>query len=483
MTFRADFRLAVGTVALAGCLVGANARADVAPGEVGPEGVVLAPPQWPIYADIPANTAGATPAPTPAPAAAGSQTLLMQALDPTPVGKGLEKARINIFGYVEGSYEYNFQHPQSFTFARSGGTGTVPLNNGRLFDIYQHDKVYLNQVNLTIERQVDLTSHQFDVGGRVESVFGQDARFIHANGLLDHQQGSIPGTPQIGGEYQYDLYQAYLDFAVPFGNGVRVRLGKFKSVKDINPNASVFYTHSFAAAASFPFTETGITVMYPFSDRLQLEAGISRGWDQALKDNNGAIDGLANLNWQLSDTTTLSAFLIVGPELPHNNHDYSTLFDVALKQSFSNRFAVFIDARYGHQVHPILGTPPGSPSTAQASTTLGTANWYGVTGIALYSVNDYLDVAARAEWYRDEEGLTTGLPGGQNLYEATLGATVYPVARTILGRNFQLRPEVRYDYSSRLYFKFDPTHPQGGGLTGFQKHDQLTFAIDAIFNF
>jgi hypothetical protein len=36
---------------------------------------------------------------------------------------------------------------------------------------------------------------------------------------------------------------------------------------------------------------------------------------------------------------------------------------------------------------------------------------------------------------------------------------------------FKIRPEVRYDYSSRGYFD---------GLT---KHDQLTAAVDAIFNF
>lgn len=461
------------TAAMAGCSVTSMARAEAAPG-IGPNGVVLTPPVWPIYADNPGDVAGGTPPPTPA--GSGSQRPLMQALGQTSFGQALTNARINIFGYIEGSYEYNFDHPRPFP--------GVPLNNAHLLDVFQHDKVYLNQVNLTIERTVDLASHQFDIGGRVEGVFGQDARFIHANGLLDHQQGSNPGAtpPQPGGEYQFDLYQAYVDIGIPLGNGVRVRAGKFSFFKPINPNSSVFYTHNIAYAATFPYTNTGVTVMYPFSDTFSVEGGISRGWDQASKDNNGAIDGLVRATWSPSETSRLIASVICGPELAHDDSDYTTLADITFKQGFGENFAVFVDALYGHQVHPIFGNFPGSILPARGMTSLGAANWYGVSTDAIYSLNEYLDLAIRGEWFRDEEGyLTRGMEPGQNLYEATVGATVYPLAGTAFGRNFQIRPEVRYDYASQRFFKFDAG--PAVSAPGFQKHDQVTFAVDMIVNF
>ena len=40
-----------------------------------------------------------------------------------------------------------------------------------------------------------------------------------------------------------------------------------------------------------------------------------------------------------------------------------------------------------------------------------------------------------------------------------------------IGRNFKLRPEFRWDYSSEHFFD------------GFSNNNQYTFAIDAIFNF
>ncbi|HEY2587163.1 MAG TPA: outer membrane beta-barrel protein [Tepidisphaeraceae bacterium] len=472
--------------ALAACafLTGLTKGADSG-GEVGPEGVVLQPAAWPIYADTPANESGATPpnaTPAYAPAPSNAeQRPLMAALHPTPVGQALEQARINIFGYMEGSYQYNFMHPNPpVTLPRT------PLNPGRLLDVFQHDRVYLNQLNLAIERKVDLTTHQFDIGGRVEGIFGQDARFIHANGLLDHQQGSNPNVspPIVGGEWQFDLYQAYFDVGVPLGNGVRVRAGKFSFFKPIDPNASIFYTHTIAYAATFPYTNTGVTVMYPFSDAIRVEGGISRGWDQALKDNNGAIDGLARVIWTPTETTRLIGSVIFGPELYRNNHDYTTLVDITLTQAVGEKLTLYLDAVFGNQVHAVPGNIPGAFFSSSTATPLGGANWYGVSGDALYSVNTYLDVALRLEWFRDEEGFTTNPfpPGGQNLYEATVGASIYPLAGTALGRNFMLRPEVRYDYASKRYF--DPVaFPGVPNAAVGSRHDQLTFAIDAVFNY
>jgi hypothetical protein len=360
---------------------------------------------------------------------------LMSLLDRTGIGGRLEDANIRLFGHIEGSYTYNADDPAS------------DLNLGRVFDL-KNNRPTLNQIDFNIERPVDLTSHRWDVGGRVEMLYGSDARFIHSNGLLDG------GDFFHGPEHQFDLPQVYVDVGVPIGNGLRVRAGKFLFFKQIDPNASVFYSHSFSFGAALPFTLTGITGYYPITNQVSVEGGISRGWDQSLRDNNGAIDGLARVRYDVSDRTSLTLAGIIGPELDNDNSHYRTTLDFTASHQATDRLTLLLDAVLGYQAQP---------------SSVGDANWYGIAGYAVYKINEYVSVAGRLEWYRDEQGLTTAV--AQTLYEATVGLTVTPFPTDPVGANFKIRPEVRADYSSKRYFD---------GLT---RHDQYTFALDAIFNF
>jgi hypothetical protein len=360
---------------------------------------------------------------------------LMGLLDQVGVGQPLRDARINLFGHIEGSYTYNFDDPAG------------DLNLGRVFDL-KHDRPTLNQIDFNAERLVDLTSHQFDLGGRVEFLYGGDARFIHSNGILGHQDFFH------GPEYQPDLTQLYLDVAVPVGNGLRVRAGKFLFFKQIDPNASVFYSHSFTFGAALPFTLTGLTGYYPIDDRWSVEGGISRGWGQSLKDNNGAIDALGRIRYRAGDQTDIALAFITGPELDRDNSHYRTAVDFTVSQAVTDRLTLLLDAVLGHQAQPSGMTD---------------ANWYGLAGYAVYRINEYLSAAARLEWYRDEEGFTTAV--SQTLFEATVGVTITPFPTDPVGANFKLRPELRADYSTKNYFD------------GLSRHDQWTAAIDAIFNF
>ncbi len=380
----------------------------------------------PIYAAVPPTS---SPAGAQAPVA---RAPLMSALDGVGAGQYLESAHINVYGHIEGSYTYNFNNPAK------------DLNLGRVFDI-DDNRPQINQLDLNIEKIVDLTTHQFDVGGRLEMLYGTDARFLHANGLLDHQADN---------EYQFDLPQAYLDLAIPVGEGIRLRLGKFLFFKQIDPNASVFFSHSYTFGAALPFTLTGVTGTYNFSDQLSLEGGISRGWGQSLRDNNGAIDGLAKVRYSPTDRTTITLAAITGPEDDNDNGHYRTTLDLTVSQLIGDQLTLLLDSVYGTDA---AGAPGGN------------ANWYGVAGYAVYKLNNYVSLGGRLEWYRDEEGFTTAV--AQSLYEVTLGVTVTPFPNDALGANLKVRPEVRYDYSNRDFFD------------GLSRHDQTTVAIDAIFNF
>jgi hypothetical protein len=364
---------------------------------------------------------------------------LMSLLDRNGLADTLEDARINIFGYVEGSFEANFMDPAQ------------DINAGRVFDFEQNKQFLFNQFDLAGERTVVADGDQWDIGGRVEILVGEDARFLHANGLGDSQDFFN------GPDVQFDLLQAYADVAVPVGSGLRVRAGKFLFFKQVDPNASVFYTHSFTFGAALPYTLTGASALYNLSDEWSVEAGINRGWDQALTDNNGAVSFHGRLRHTLNDRTSYALMGIVGPEV-EGDKSWGATFDFVISHKQTDQLTLLGDVVFGYQ--------PDAPKPTGGSTD---ASWYGVAGYAVYRLNDTYSLGGRAEWYRDSGGFTTGVD--QNLFELTGGVTITPFPHHEIGSNLKIRPELRYDYSTEDYFD---------GLT---EQNQLTFAVDVIFNF
>ncbi len=362
---------------------------------------------------------------------------LMAALDRVGLAEPLESARIDLSGWVEGSYNYNFMNPAK------------ELNLGHDFDIHANHAT-INQLVLNVERDVDLTSHQFDIGGRIEFLYGSDAAWTHANGL--YRAFRVPLT---GPDFQFDTPDMYVDLAFPIGNGLRVRAGRFEFWKPLDPNASVFFSHTFAYNAALPFTNTGITAAYNFNQQWSLEAGISRGDDQATNDDNGAIDFIGKLAWRPSDQLAVALYGSIGPEQPGDNADYLFRLNPTVTWNASDNLSFLADAVYAHQ---------------QGNTGNGFKDsYYGISGNAVLKLDQRFSLAGRLEWFRDETGLVIGRGG--NFYEATVGMTVTPFPTDPVGSNFKVRPEVRYDYASRDFFN---------GLT---RHDQLIAALDAIFDF
>ena len=391
-------------------------------------------------------------APTLAPGAPGSlnsnRAPLMSLFDKAGLARPLDAARINVFGHIEGSYTYNFDNP-----ARG-------LNLGRVFD-FNDARFQINQLDLNIERQVDPT--KFDIGGRLEMLYGTDSRFIHSSDFIDYgnknqssSSSSSSGSLVNGPEYQFDIPQLTLNLNIPIGNGLHVQVGKFLFFKQIDPNASVFYSHSFTFGGALPFTLTGATASYPITPDLTVEGGFSRGWGQTLTDNNGAIDALGRVNYKISKDTTFTLALITGPERYHDNGHYRTVFDGSITYSVNDRLTLLFDGVYGYQAEP---SGFGNDSD----------QWYGLASYAIYKLCDYANLNLRGEFYRDEEGFTTGIK--QTLFEVTLGMTLTPFPDSTFGQNLKIRPEIRDDYSTRAYFN------------GLRDHNQFTFAVDAYYDF
>ncbi|GAB4357729.1 MAG: hypothetical protein Kow0060_11250 [Methylohalobius crimeensis] len=72
-------------------------------------------------------------------------------------------------GWVDFGYTHNFDSSDNFNTP-------VTFN-------YRNDRVLLNQVNLFVERAVDTEGNAWDIGGRVDFMYGSDSPFTQATGL------------------------------------------------------------------------------------------------------------------------------------------------------------------------------------------------------------------------------------------------------------------------------------------------------------
>lgn len=392
---------------------------------------------------------------------AAPSTPLMMGLDKIGMAKPLTNLGLNIYGWVEAGYTLNLRQQQGDTPIRPG-----PFTQ----EIGNH--VELNQVDLRIEKLVD--SKKWDVGGLVDVMFGTDANFIHSNGIEIQTPGDNPGeVPQV------DLVQAYVDVNAPVGNGLKIRVGKFATLlgtETIDPRGNAFYSHSYLFSL-IPFTQTGVLGFYQLNDQWSFVAGMTRGWDQATEDNNGAVDALGQVGYTMSKQIQFYLNLSVGPQDTGDTSHYRTTIDPIAVWQVSDKLKLNAEGLYTYD-GGYNGFAPAGFSHAYGDT-------YGVALYGSYAINDYLTANARAEWAHGYLGSFDGISAGTfngfnfsvptlNVAEITLGVTIKPMPKDPIGQNLMLRPEVRYDVSE------DHLYPVGSGAV---YRDQWTAAMDVIFTF
>jgi hypothetical protein len=422
------------------------------------DGVVLRPTYFQDATTAPSTEPTTTPATAPA---ATPPKPLMAGLDAIGIGKPLEDANITIGGYFDAGY----------TVSGNGDSASVPMA-GRVFDT-KNNRFVLDQADLYIDRPVDYgkaaTNHTIDIGGHIEIAYGWDTGLFHSSGLFDNPStlGVTHGAyrSRTSPENQFDVLQAYVDFGLPVGQGLRIRLGKFVTpigYEVISPAGNPFYSHSYMFGFAIPFTQTGVIGEYKISDDLTVDGGITRGWNQTSKDNNGDPDFLGTVTYTPQQSDELKKWKFIanvseGPQGTHDVSDWWTLIDTQAIYTANATWTFALNGDYGDAPHA-----PG---------VLGAAQWYGIAGYADWTLNKYLTPNLRLEYYGDSKGFTLGTGTRESLYEATLNVAIKPLPDDAIGSNLVIRPEVRYDYSEKLFFK-SGTH-----------HDQFTFGVDAYFTF
>jgi len=312
----------------------------------------------------------------------------------------------------------------------------------------------MNQLWFYLERETAVRGCGWDIGGRLDIMYGTDAMFIQARDGLEADWNQTERF------YQMALPQFYLDVAY---NDFTVTLGHFISPLEwesyMAPN-NFFYSHSYAFLYGIPGTYTGGLLTWDFSDQGQVFAGFHRGPDQ-FSDTDGlnSINFLGGASWRSRDERLYIELGIDASE--YGPGDGVTIGALSAYYAITCRLNWMIEYVQGHR---------DSCSN----------DWYGINQHLIYCINPCWAVGARLEWFRDDDGgqvvgeragnLAQG-PYRGNFWEITLGLNWTP------RDNIIVRNEVRWDW-------FD-SNEQGGPrpFDAGDRSDQFIYGIDLIYLF
>jgi hypothetical protein len=393
----------------------------------------------------------------------GAQTLTPEeeAVQTKFVHQEEAKSRLAISGWIESGITANGDSPRD------------NQNFGRFFDDRANEPL-LNQLVLSVERALVPKPGDFDWGFKVQLMYGSDARFIHSLGMLDHA-----ATNSI---LQPDLVEAYLNLHFPIFSegGVDVKLGKFvtlEGAETIDPRTNFFYSHTYIFNFGIPLNHTGALATWHATSHINLVAGLTRGVNTSIDDNNGSVAFHGGIGLDLYESKlVISAATHIGPETPHNDHDPRYLNTITTTWKISDKLTSITDLNYARDA-------------------VADADAYGVAQYFSYAINSWLTAGIRGELFRDDKGfyvvsfadyhdpmrLLAGEPtidartvgGGRTTYGAiTIGLNIKPPMPKPI-TSLTVRPEVRFDRALNRTRPFNDSDDR----------DQFTAALDVIVVF
>ncbi len=379
----------------------------------------------------------------------------------------LAESGFSIFGWVEANYTAN---PQ----LGSSGENNLLLPNS------QANAFVFQQVYLVIEQPTRYRD-RINFGYRVDNLFGVDAQNFHDYGFLNNT--FAPNT------FQYDPVQFYGDLHLPLSKGIDVRGGRFYALPGYEaataPGRPLLSTSDMFSFGAHPYTQFGVMITWHLTDQFELYNGVVNGWNRWINENV-PWSYAGGFNWSSADdrtnlTVTLNAgftqFARVFPDaspipsrpIPGSGFDpfglrnsETVLFTEVLTHRLTDDLTLVVEADEAvvDQLQPLLSPGPAT----------GHASYYGLAGWLLEQLTEKTTGVARAEVFRDNNGLLTGY--SDNFYEVTLGLIHKPVPW------FWIRPEIRYDWAqfTRPFLDANPAN-------SFRTNHRLTFGFDVIMIF
>ncbi len=343
----------------------------------------------------------------------------------------------------------------------SGGISVVANNpadnyNGVVTFNDRDREFQMNQLNFYLEKVTQTNGCGWDWGGRVDVLYGTDARFTQA---IDGLESDWNQTERF---YQVALPQFYLDLAY---NDWLLRAGHFYSLvgyEAVPVTQNFFYSHSYSHQYGQPFTHTGLLLSRKLNQWV-FTAGLQRGNDQ-FDDTDGrdAVGFLGGIRWTSYDERFAVAFGISADEQGIDRP--ITIYSLVGTWNVTSRLQYVVEHTYGESEDPQIGK----------------SQWYGLTNYLYYKINPCWQTGLRVEWFRDEDGVRVAGVGDGNravgpypgdFYEISLGLNWSPHP------NLRVRPEVRWDW-------FDERRPVAlYPYDAGDRDDQFLLGCDFIVTF
>jgi hypothetical protein len=351
----------------------------------------------------------------------------------------------------------------------AGGWVQTGYHTSRLANFFSRpNEVQLHQAWLYAQREID-TADGFDLGGRIDYVYGTDGPDTQAFGTSPRGWDNRWDN---GNDYGHAIPQLYLEAG--YGDW-SVIVGHFFTIIGSEVVASpdnFFYSHLYTMYNSEPFTHTGTLATYNASEDVTLYGGHVFGWDSGFADNGDAFLGGAALqltdDWNFTYTTVGGVFNSgkYGDPLRSQNRESGYMHSIVNQYTLSERLSYVSQGDVLQSTNQTGGTERDT---------------YGLAQYLIYRLNECWAVGSRFEWWsvsRDSEAFG-GVPGAQSrvdIYDLTLGLNYRPHANLIV------RPEVRYDWARGANAAELAGLLDGNGL--FERGvDEFTFGIDTIFTF
>jgi len=390
---------------------------------------------------------------------------LMTMLEGTRIGDRLNCRGIRIYGNMAQSFTFNFDSP-------------ADRWNGPVTWTDRSNDYQMNQLWVGAEKATDASEKNWDLGGKVDVMWGTNHRFNTAWGLEDNWNN---------GNAFYGLAMPNLYAEVAHCDW-KVKIGHFASPVGyfgIDTTQNIFNTLPYTYQYGEPFTHTGILATKTINEKLSLGGGITRGWDNFAGDptNSGASPNLGVIG-----TATYTAEN--GGSIAYVNM-WSNEVNQLGAGNFSSRYlqTLTLSRPITDNLTYVLQTDFGTQDAALASGR--SAQWYGLNQYLLYKQSDCVTWAANFEWFRDEDAFRVGgflptLGGGStvrglplarygyqgNFFQVTMGPKWSPY------KNLFVRPNVRFDW-------FDGTSP-AANLRPYDdgnKNQQVIFGTDVVWTF
>jgi Putative beta-barrel porin-2, OmpL-like. bbp2 len=383
----------------------------------------------------PADATPPPPAPAPTvvvtPAPAATVVVMPPAAPaPAPAAPPAAMPKFVFGGLVDTYYMYNFTpapNTNSVNFfgpALPGAMGPVAAGVGRAFDT-NVNSMTLALAKLTMNASLDVVSLQLDMG------YGSVGNIINAanDGL---GVTSTSGSTQVPGAFLIE--QAFGEISLP-GN-LTLDFGKFTTTAGaevIEANKNWLYSRSLLFNA-IPLLHTGVRANLKINDMVTVQGSVVNGWNNDPDLNAWKTIGLS-ASITASPMVSIIATTYFGKEaaelLPATTTpgDMRFLLDLVGAFTLSPAFGLNLNVDYIKAFDDI-------------------ASDYQLGGALMgrYVLSDHLNVAARGEYlathYAAAPGLGTTETISQGEVTAMLGIDV--------GKNFELRPEIRADFAGKV---------------------------------